>query len=278
MRFFGFIVFFLYLPIACLSQTYTGIIVDAQSGQPMAYVNVGVNGKDIGVLSNEAGHFEIDLSSAAADDSLYITSLGYELEVIPVKALTGGILGIRLYHRDYYLKEVNIGGLRMQSREKFGRPKPTKATTLYEQDAGLGQGQEWGIRIENGGERYLLQDINFHLKLNTADSALFRVNIYGLYGDMPGESILRKPIFVRAFKGRKWVTSDLASSNVIIDEPVIVALELINVWSDDTSVEIHVSHGEGYESGESFGRSSSFAYWERNEHPPLTLYLTGRVF
>ena len=277
-RYLASLILSVFLASSVCGQVYFGIITDAGTNDPLPYVNVGVNGKDLGVISNEAGLFEIDLSSASDKDSLYITSVGYDLEIIPIKSLKGGQIGIRLYPRNYFLREVNIGGLRMQSREKLGPLKPAKTTLIYERDAGLGEGKEWGLRIENYGERYLLQDINFHLRLNTADSALFRLNLYGMEGDMPGESILRDPIYIKSYKRDKWVNSDLSAQNVIIDEPVIAAIEVIHVWNHDSDLEIHFSHGEGYESSNSYSRDSSFANWQKNEYPPLTLYLTGRIF
>ncbi len=267
-----------FFALGVYSQTFYGVIVDAQSGDPLPYVNVGINGKDLGVLSNEAGLFEIDLSAASLHDTLQITSVGYDLEMIPIKDLRNGRIAIQLYSTNYFIREVDLGGLRMREKQRLGRLKPAQATTVYERDAGLGQGQEWGLKIDTEGERYLLQDINFHLKLNTADSALFRLNLYEMHDGMPGESVLRDPIYVKSYKRDKWVTGDLSESNLIIDEPVIAALEVIHVWSENPHIEIGFSHGQGYESGGSYSRGSSFAEWKKNEYPPLALYLTGRIF
>ena len=66
------------LHVPAYSQIFNGKVLDAATGQALEYANIGVRGKNIGGISFQNGEFSIDLSSAAKQDVVRISYIGYE--------------------------------------------------------------------------------------------------------------------------------------------------------------------------------------------------------
>ena len=69
---------------------FTGRIVDAGSGEPIAYAHVGVAEEAIGTTSGYDGRFELKLPSYLDGATVRISCIGYETRRIPVRELRGG--------------------------------------------------------------------------------------------------------------------------------------------------------------------------------------------
>src|SRR6056297_2891526 len=66
--------FLLVLPFMAHGQT--GIVIDSQTGQPLAFATIGLKGTSQGTISNEDGYFNIDF--AEPGDTLGFSFLGYD--------------------------------------------------------------------------------------------------------------------------------------------------------------------------------------------------------
>jgi len=118
-----------------------------------------------------------------------------------------------------------------------------------------GWGGEWGLKIFSDEKTYLIQDINFHTRFNTVDSVLFRINIYDIKNELPFKSLLRENIFVKSFKGDKWISKNLLEENLVISDDIIVTIELLRIWySEKGGNYLFFTHGKRYEKGLSFSR------------------------
>ncbi|NNG28008.1 MAG: carboxypeptidase-like regulatory domain-containing protein, partial [Ignavibacteriaceae bacterium] len=64
--------------INSFAQIYSGQLIDKENGEPIPYANIGIIGKNIGTASNAAGWFKMELNSKYDNDTLCISSIGYE--------------------------------------------------------------------------------------------------------------------------------------------------------------------------------------------------------
>lgn len=278
-KFFLLISIIFLLPAATKAQILKGRVFDAQTGEVLPYVHIGVPNKNIGLISKDNGTFEIDLMKASMNDSLRFSILGYESESFLLKDLERNFLKVDLKQKTYQLREVVVEAVEIRDLEKFGRHKTTKITTGHSGDGGYGWGEEWGLRIFHDNKSYQIQDVNFHMRFNTVDSALFRINIYTIKDKLPDKSLLNRELYVKSYKNDKWISKNLMEENLVIDEDIIVSFEIVRIWfSKKGENRFFFTHGAEYEKGDSYSRRSSFDNWKMGKGPPVALYITGRVY
>ena len=256
------------------AQIVRGVIKDASTKQPLAYVHVGVFNKNMGVISHENGEFEIDLSHALPDDELGFSMIGHETKKVRVENVGNEYLEIQLTPKQYMLKEVIVRD-RKKETKKLGRTQPSKWTTGQSGKTDFGFGGEWGLRINHEGKKYWLNDVQFHLRYNTADSVLYRIQIYSIKDNLPFESLLKKDLFVKSYKNKKWIIAYCEDQQIQIDQDVIVTFEFVRWWvSKSGENRLFTTHGVGYEQGKTYYRQSSQDAWSINTQPPITMFMT----
>ena len=275
----------LVLPILALTftsaaqgQILRGAVADAGSGEPLAYVHIGVLNKNMGVISREDGAFELDLSGALPSDTLVFSMIGYYSRKFSIGGLAAGPLQVEMKVRGYSLTEVTVRDsplFRPTGRTaRLGRTKPTRTTTGSTGTGQYGLGGEWGIRIFTDGKIYRLKDIRFHHRWNSLDSILYRINIYELEGELPGTTLLSRELFVKCYNGDKWVGKEVEDEHIYLQQDVVVSVEIVQRWySDKTNNSLFYSHGRGYAQSKTYHRASSQDQWQVWDNPPLTLYL-----
>ncbi len=256
------------------AQMVRGVIKDASTKQPLAYVHVGVFNKNMGVISHENGEFEIDLSRALPDDELGFSIIGYETKKIKIGDVGREYLGIQLTPKKYLLGEVIVRDKKRETK-KIGRTEPSKWTTGQSGLADFGFGGEWGLRINHEGKKYWLDNIQFHLRFNTVDSVLYRIQIYSIRDSLPGESLLKKDLFVKSYKNKKWIIAYCEDQQILIDQDVIVTFEFVRWWASKSGENrLFTTHGIGYKQGTTYHRLSSQDAWSINTKPPVAMFMT----
>ncbi|MEO0330311.1 MAG: carboxypeptidase-like regulatory domain-containing protein [Bacteroidota bacterium] len=260
------------------SQVVSGVVLDSVTQKPMAYVHIGMLGKDMGVISRDDGTFQIDLSEASSQDKLTFSSVGYHTQHIPQSSWKSSPLKVYLSPGTFILREVVVEDSRLSNPAKLGRYQPKKTTSGQSGLQKFGWGGEWGLRIFNDGQTYRVTDINFHTRFNTMDSVLFRINIYDVKDSLPNNSLLQKELLVKTYKRDKWITKDVSSEQLFVDEDIIITFEVVQLWrSSNGNNALFFTHGEGYDRGGTYTRASSLAPW-KTEGIPITLYVTGEGY
>jgi hypothetical protein len=267
---------FLQLVVAASeAQIIKGIVVDAASKEPLPYVHIGIFHKNMGVISRDNGTFEINVEKALPQEALTFSMIGYETKSIKIQEIGTRYIEVKLNPKIYVLKEVVVNESHISNPLKLGRFQPTKTTTGHSGVGNFGFGGEWGIRIFNDEKVYRIKDVNFHLRFNTLDSILFRINMYSIKENLPYESVLSEEIFVKSYKRDKWITKNLEAESLIIDQDIIVSFEVVQLWYSATgNNHFFYTHGEGYDQSLTYFRASSLAQWVIQEHFPITLFLT----
>lgn len=266
----------LLLPLMSNSQTLNGIVIDSISAEPLSFVHIGVEGKNVGLISNDKGEFSIDLSKIEAEDKIQFSIIGYETFLLNSPKNTQEKLIVKLAPFSYKFQTVIVEESRKTESVKLGRYSPSKTTTGQSGFKEFGFGGELGIKITYPGKNYYLKEINFHTRFNTVDSVLYRLNVYDVKDNLPGKSKLQKEVYVTSYAKDKWITSNLLSHGLKIEEDIIVTFELVRIWySPKGSNQLFYTHGKGYKEGKSFSRESSHDKWSVNKREPIAMYVTG---
>jgi len=263
-----------------LKSEIKGRVYDPETGSGIPFVHIGVKGKNMGAISKEDGSFEIKLVDYESSDSLFFSSIGYESYSMPISNLDDTTLDVFLSEEVSILDEILVTGREVKEIAKYGRKKPSKRTRGQSNSTSYGVGTEYGIRINIENDTYFIQDINFHMRFNTTDSILFRINIYNIVDNLPHKSILKNDLYMRSYKGQKWVRKDISDQKIVIDEDVIITYEAVKVYfSDKTYNNIFFTFGKGYEAGLQYMKRSSFDEWQTNENDafPIALFITARI-
>ncbi|GAA4245065.1 carboxypeptidase-like regulatory domain-containing protein [Winogradskyella damuponensis] len=72
----------LLLQLSIHSQTLKGRVLDSITDEKLAYVNLVIKDKKIGVYSNENGDYNLDLTKTTTKDTLVVSLIGYESKKI----------------------------------------------------------------------------------------------------------------------------------------------------------------------------------------------------
>jgi hypothetical protein len=273
--------FFTILSFLSLSaQTLTGVVSDQKTNESLPYVHIGVVGRNMGVISRDDGSYEINLDKASRTDTFAFSIIGYETKTFSVGDLKAGRMDVRLTSRSYMLKEVIVRDKNEKPKtEKLGRYTPTKTTLGQSGKTEFGFGGEWGLKVSPQGRKLFINDVRFHMRFNTVDSILFRVNLYRVENDMPGESILQRELFMTGKKKQKWIMRDLVKENLVIDQDLIVTVEVVRIFfAKSGENRIFFTNGDGYPEGRTYYRASSQDAWTVDQYAPATLYLTVEEF
>lgn len=109
MKFKSFLLFLCCFPYTLAAQLVLGgHVIDAENKQPIPFANVSLTGQGKSTITNDNGDFELILPSAAINDSVRISFLGYSVKLLPANALTGSKITIALTPTGLKLKEVSV--------------------------------------------------------------------------------------------------------------------------------------------------------------------------
>lgn len=201
-----------------------GRVIDAQTKQSIAYVNLGIPNKNIGTVSQADGSFQIP---ADLSDTIEISMIGYESK----KYLSGSygknnpVAIIEMKPKVNTLQEVIITAKTLPVRT-LGN-----TTTSHFFKIGLPLkflGSEIGIVIKPGSRPVLLKSFNLNVSENHLDSAVFRFNIYSIKNGQTFENILSDNILLRVSNQAGPYHIDLSDYKIILKENVLISIEWID--------------------------------------------------
>ena len=241
--------FILLLPMLTLAQSFTGSVLDEPSGAPLPYASIGVRGKRVGGIADLNGQFRIDLTQALPTDTVVISYLGYHAKTLLRRDVSQATYQIKLVPNAVQLPEVVTLGKREIIR--IGHMKASGHFTGWG-DYSASKGRLRGTAIETDELPLKLVKFNMHLAACEFDSVRFRLHILPLQAVHSGNQkaeLLHQNIFFTAHKDQKWVRVDLAPYNLIMDQPVVVAVEWVDSWvktGGSHRLTISTSRQDGY--------------------------------
>ncbi len=119
--------FFLLLTGTVSAQQLKGTVVDAGSGDPLAFVPVGWRGTDVGTLTDAEGSFVLSMHPKV--HTLVTQSMGYASDTLVVHSLTDTVVEIRLHRSGVQLKRVKVRSRRRATFSKMNSIEQTEVIT-----------------------------------------------------------------------------------------------------------------------------------------------------
>ena len=251
-----------------------GSIQDAENNNPLAYVNIGINTKNIGTTSLENGQFSIKIPNENLRDTLSFSIVGYEQLDLPIGKLSNNkSLDISLKEKAVDLKELKILANR-PIEKKYGirkRGGPVHFTDgMFSQEDIFEIGQL--IKLGNGSAQ--ITSANLYVSSDTEDSASFRINFYRYNGDKPSNRIVEKSILQKHPVKKGWLRFDITDYGIVLDGDFIVSIECIpNPGKSSKPLTYEIKLGG---SSKSFYRRNSLGQWNTPPHH-YCLFITALV-
>ena len=266
-------------------KDYKGKIIDAQTGLPIPYVNIGIVNMGVGTVSDEKGLFHLELSPGilTTDEAILFSSLGYKPLKIPVSEAEfryNEYPEIRLTPSLVELQEVVVTNSQSDSEfidELVGyREFGGNSFGYWKEDNALGGELATRIRVKKGLRK--LESFGFDILRNRMDSVLVRINLYDRQGNqgMPFTNLNTsgKNILHKIKKGDTYGRVNLKPYSIFVKDDFIVSLELVKVYGDN-SIEL-ILPAVANDSG-SFRRYTSQGEWEKISDSGMGYYLETSV-
>lgn len=99
------VIFLTMIYLGAISQEITGFVKDEKNQEPIPFSNVWIKGTTIGTMSNVNGKFTLNLSK---NDTLCVSSVGYQKREIPAKKITQNPLTVFLSEEIQEIGEVTV--------------------------------------------------------------------------------------------------------------------------------------------------------------------------
>ena len=227
----------LYLPLLCFNIQFgicqvdlVGQVIDADTEEPLPYVNIGLVNQNIGTVTDEAGYFELEVpGNGYADATLRFSMIGFEPQDFTLQEYRDQkILTIPLNEKATALEEVVLTTKKNKYQTKILGNKTT-SQLIYAAFTTNKLGNEMGFLVRGRKNPMILKKFNVSLVENDYGPIRFRLNFYDLKDGLPNETLLNENIIVETDIQSGIVSKDLTPYEIVIDQDFFVAIE----WIED---------------------------------------------
>jgi hypothetical protein len=215
------------------AQTISSKIVDANSGQSISYVNIGIVGGNIGTVSDSEGSFKLNLKNAKDSDTLKVSMISYETITFNIGLLRsdGFPSLIKMKEKVVQLKEVIISNRKRESivlglKRKYCYPIPFyKKVTSKIAFPQKNYSHEVGARFKNSKNIHL-DSIQLNFSNCKPTVIKLRVNIYSIKNEI-FKNILTEPIYISLTKEEilNFPIINLKKYSIILDSDFLISIE-----------------------------------------------------
>lgn len=263
----------LLLALTAHAQTLSGTLTEAQTGQPIPYVNIGIPGKSVGTVADDQGRYQLTYTAANLVDTVRLSSIGYqprrmllrELVAHPSIGLTPAavsLANVRVQARGLYKRNRTLGNV--------GNSESSTITLSATE-----RGAEIGTVISLRHKPTKVLNANFNVAYNQAGSLTFRVNLYRLLpnGQPSAEKLVQRDLIVTTSQTKGPISIDLTADQLVLDEDFFLALEWIDgADASRLNAGLAFSASIGYRNNQLYMRPTSQAAWE---HASVGAFLAG---
>jgi len=115
------------------SEFVSGMLIDAETVEPISFASIRVKNRAVGVISNNDGSFRVPLKFRELNDTLEITSMGYDSrEIVMGELLSDKINRIYLKPMLIQLDEVTLAASKKRGKGRIAGNKNDKPTSAEE--------------------------------------------------------------------------------------------------------------------------------------------------
>ena len=231
-------------------------MADAKTRLPLAYVNIGIPGKDVGTVSDTAGNFALTIRGFMPSDTLRFSMVGYENQEVLLADCGSGSNQFFMKENAVELAELTIMAKGYKKRT-FGNTAKSKFFGGKFSSEDLGS--ELAIRIHAGRKKIQLKSFHFNISYNTEDTAVFRFNLYTVKDGSPDVNLLSENILIPIGSRQTGrISCDLSKHNIIITDDFFIALEYI-----DGSKNSGIVFSAGFVNNPTYYRKASQSRWRK---------------
>ena len=207
-----------------------GQVIDADTEEPLPYVNIGLVNQNIGTVTDEAGYFVLEVpGNGYAYATLRFSMIGFEPQDFTLQEYRDQkILTIPLKEKATALEEVVLTTKRNKYQTKILGNKTT-SQLIYAAFTTNKLGNEMGFLVRGRKNPMILKKFNVSLVENDYGPIRFRLNFYDLKDGLPNETLLNENIIVETDIQSGIVSKDLTPYEIVIDQDFFVAIE----WIED---------------------------------------------
>ena len=220
---------FIFALTAATAQTLKGTLIDAHTGEPLPYVNVGVVKKGIGTVSDENGKFTLPVPEGHSADTLRISMIGYAEQNFIVDDIAKRLNAdptIKMKEQATQLKEIVVTNRKQKDKLLGNKTRSQGVTAAFTTNK---LGNEVGMIMRIKGSPTLLKTFTASIASDKNPPVKMRLNFYSVKKGMPNALISKENIIVEAPRSSGLLTVDLIPYNIMVEDDFFVSLE----WIED---------------------------------------------
>ena len=276
-------VLYSFIAILTFSQNITtGKVINAKTGEPLEFVNIGIIDKPIGTITNEKGSFKLDISDLYIEKKVRFSMIGYKAQIFTVKELTNNENSIKLEEEPIQLSEVIV-----RPTGKLRQVGTTNYTFLGEVcgwgGTQFGKGHEIGTEMDLGILPVKLKSLHLRLYKQSFDSTLLRLHIRSILDSLPERELLFDNIIISVAQKSGWLNVDLSQYDIVLSGKIALSLEWVKVYGINRDRLMRINNSKQYtanvlfkvkrKKGSMFSRWGSEAQWTRTDNKSPVFYL-----
>lgn len=233
--------FFLLAASAFHAQVISGTIISKNENQPIPYVKIGVEKENIGVVSDDKGHFSIDLSTLSPQKKVIIEVPGYELYAETTEDFRKHDLKpILLKEKVKKIKEIAIKPKKLVDKN-WGVNTKTKnvmysVNPQFRKEDFLG---ETALGF-NAKKRSKITNINLNIASYVSDKpVMMRYTVYSEKEGYPDKNILDEEITVELTKDMikdGTYTLDVSDRNIWVQGKFFIGIQFLKEFEGKINI------------------------------------------
>lgn len=234
-----------------------GVVLDSLTNKPVAYVNIGFPGRDLGTVTNIKGEFSLSLPDTYKNELLVFSHLGFALKKVPWNSLITADT-VFLQEREDVLAEVMVQA-KMEKSKKLGilTHSPFLWGTTHNRKGDI---VELAQRIKASDKEIHLRNANIYLRSVYGDSAIVRINFYKALEQGPGERLVHTQLLEQRAVKEGWLTFNLSPHNISLKEDFYISFEFLPIADKP----VIVTTGGKMFRGNGYARTSSLGKWKKS--------------
>lgn len=261
-------------------KEYEGKVIDASTGEPIPYVNIGIVEKGIGTITDEQGLFYLGFKNNEVQptDIVLFSSLGYaslNIPLIDMQRVSNEYPVFKMKPATVALNEVVVSTKKGTFITDFVGYKKNNVSQSYgywKDQKALGGEMATKIVVKRGLRR--LSKFKFEIAHNPSDSLLLRVNAYKNDGNLgkPKTNLNTsgKNILLTVRNGESIIWVDLEPYDIYVKDDFSISLELLKVYGKE---ELDLILAAAYEQYGSYRKYASQGKWESVSKRNMAYYL-----
>lgn len=256
-------------------NSYSGSVYEENSTTPIPYAIVKVQHKNIGIVSNESGKFNLSNQGIDAGDSIIVTCLGYKPKFFSVNEWEND-MNIYMTPDPIQLSEAKISAKRAKEVKIGITNGGTKSLfiplfTKKEFSTDNLIGREIGT-IFNIEKNCSINGIHIYVASNKYDSIKMRAIFYSVENGLPKDIIVNRDIIFNVSEKNGWVNIDISQHKIQFNKGQQIALTLMTLY--ETNKDQFFIYAKMLSKNGLLRRDNALGNWKKSKGG-MSMYISG---